>query len=235
VFTAIQPGVRRRGGSAGTKMHAQSSISPCVDMLKLSQKGHSAETEAARELLEGIVERIGQTDGWLRMQMAVDGMLCTLENLKVEMQRLKKRPRPGGSKKGRVIIRRNFAAAYDTLWQQYFAENPVYSAVHFRRRFRISRNIFDKIYDACKLHPFFAYKANAALKMGIHPLVKVTAVLRHFAYGISADGLDDHYNMSETSLLNARIAFCDVRLLSESLPLTALAFLTPYAGSPLCV
>jgi hypothetical protein len=199
-------------------------------MLKRSQKNHSLATEAAGALLDEIIERIGQTDGWLRMQTAVEEMRISVRNCKDEIEKLK-RPRPGGSKKGRKIIRRDFAVAFDTLWQQYFAENPVYSDLHFRRRFRVSKNIFSEIYEACKLHPFFAYKANAALKMGIHPLVKVTAVFRHFAYGISADGLDDHYHMSETSLLNARIAFCDVRLFGESRTFFY-CYLTPYAGSP---
>jgi hypothetical protein len=77
----------------------------------------------------------------------------------------------------------------------------------------VSKEIFGKIYKACQQHPFFAWKANAALKMGIHPLVKVTAIFRHFAYGISADGLDEQYHISETTVLDARVAFCDVRRL----------------------
>jgi hypothetical protein len=191
-------------------MHAVHAHQPCL--IFMAQSSFAEAPEIAHVLLQNIIERIEQTDGWQRLKKAADEMKSRLANFEAEKERLK-RPRPGGSKKGRKIIRRDFVAAYEKVWKDYFAETPVYSDVHFRRRYRVSKNIFTQIYQACKLHPFFGWNANAAHKMGIHPIVKVTAVFRHLAYGISADGLDEHYAMSETTVLNARIAFCDVRLI----------------------
>lgn len=193
-----------------TKMYARSSrCSLCVDM---AQRGRAVTPEKMHALLQKMIDSIEQTDSWQRLTKVADGMVCQIQNLEAEAEKLK-RPRPGGSKRGRKIIRRDFVAAYEKLWNDYFAETPVYSDIYFRRRYRVSKEIFGKIYKACQQHPFFAWKANAALKMGIHPLVKVTAIFRHFAYGISADGLDEQYHISETTVLDARVAFCDVRRL----------------------
>ena len=99
--------------------------------------------------------------------------------------------RGGGSKKGRKMIVRDFSAALETVWDQYFSFTPLYSHLIFRRRFRVSMPIFNRVYNACLSHPYFQYHANAAKRWGIHPLVKVTAVFRHLAYGTSADQLVD--------------------------------------------
>ena len=178
----------------------------------MAQRGRAAAPAKAHALVQKMIDSIEQTDSWQRLTKVADGMVCQIQNFEAEKEKLK-RPRPGGSKRGRKIIRRDFVAAYQKLWKEYFAETPVYSDIHFRRRYRVSKEIFGKIYKACQQHPFFAWKANAALKMGIHPLVKVTAIFRHFAYGISADGLDEQYHISETTVLDARVAFCDVRRL----------------------
>lgn len=67
-----------------------------------------------------------------------------------------------------------------TLWDHYFCPSPLYSSLIFRRRFRVSRNIFERVYNACLTHPCFQYNPNAAGKYGIHPLVKITAVFRYY-------------------------------------------------------
>ena len=57
----------------------------------------------------------------------------------------------------------------------------------------------------------FELKANAAGRLGIHPLVKVTACFRHLAYGTSADQLDEQLQIAESTFLETRQSFCDVR------------------------
>jgi hypothetical protein len=184
----------------------------------MAQRGRAAAPAKAHALVQKMIDSIEQTDSWQRLTKVVDGMMCHLQNFEAEVEKLK-RPRPGGSKAGRKIIRRDFVTAYEKLWNDYFAETPVYSDIHFSRRYRVSKKIFGEVYEACQQHPFFAWKANAALKMGIHPLVKVTAIFRHFAYGISADALDEQYHISETTVLDARVAFCDVRFLLNISPI----------------
>ena len=118
--------------------------------------------------------------------------------------------RRGGSKKGRKIIMRNFQEAYQRVLYHYFVPRPLYTYAHFCRRFRVSQPIFDRIFGACVEHPYFDHRCNAAGRWGIHPLVKVTAVFRQFAYGSSADELDEHYQISDTTLDEAKEIFCDV-------------------------
>ncbi len=144
----------------------------------MKRQNHATTGDIACKLVEDVFEKIKKTSGWKRIKMAEDGMILTLEQEEAQKKVLMKRPRPGGSKPGRKIIQRNFALAFDTLWMQYFSQNPVYSDIHFRRRFRVSKAIFRKIYEACSMHPYFRHKQNAAGRWGIHPLVKITAVFR---------------------------------------------------------
>jgi hypothetical protein len=118
--------------------------------------------------------------------------------------------RRGGSKKGRKIVMRNFEDAYRRVLQHYFVSVPLYNNVTFCRRFRVSRSIFDRIYDACTGHPYFQHRCNAAGRWGVHPLVKITAVFRQLAYGSSADELDEHFQISDTTLDASKEMFCDV-------------------------
>ena len=105
--------------------------------------------------------------------------------------------------------------------QHYFAASPLYGEVHFRRRFRVSRPIFEKIYNACLRHPYFQYNANAAGRLGIHPLVKTTAIFRHIAYGTCADQLvrtPSRTKIRQSWLLPTGRTFPDVRNSSSGVP-----------------
>jgi hypothetical protein len=151
-----------------------------LDLLTASDVASDSATVAsdiALTLIEDVLESIKQTTGWKKMKMAAADMILKLEDYEMQKQALK-HPRPGGSKPGRKIIQRNFVLAFETLRMQYFSQHPVYSDVHFKRRFRFSKEIFGRIYQACSMHPFFRHKQNAAGKWSIHPLVKITAVLR---------------------------------------------------------
>jgi hypothetical protein len=146
-------------------------------MLPLKRRHHAAIGDIALKLVEDVLESLKNTTGWKKIKMAVDGMILTLEKEEAQ-KKILKQPRPGGSKPGRKIIQRNFVLAFETLRMQYFAQNPVYSDIQFKRRYRVSKVIFRRIYQACSLHPYFRHKQNAAGRWGIHPLVKITAVFR---------------------------------------------------------
>ena len=149
---------------------------------------------------------------------SIDGMR-SLKKLKIALQQkideaeheqiLLLQNRRGGGTKGRRIVPRNFVGAYFQVLHHYFVPHPLYTNVHFCRRFRVSRTIFDRIYDACVEHPYFEHRCNAAGRWGIHPLVKITAVFRQFAYGSSADELDEHFQISDTTLDATKEFFCD--------------------------
>lgn len=166
----------------------------------------------ATRLIQDLVIRVQSTPSWKRMQQTIEDLRSQIETLEVQRRMLLIK-RPGGSKKGRRIIKRNFDRAYNTLMLAYFVATPMYTEALFRRRYRVSKPIFERVYNACLNHPCFEHKANAAGRLGIHPLVKVTACFRHLAYGTSADQLDEQLQIAESTFLETRQSFCDVRFL----------------------
>jgi hypothetical protein len=74
----------------------------------------------------------------------------------------------------------------------------------------MARPLFLKICEAVEAHDeYFTQKANACGRMGLHPLVKVTAALRMLAYGGAANCNDEYLQLSETTLLECMSFFCD--------------------------
>jgi hypothetical protein len=169
--------------------------------------------DLADKLIRAVTISVQNTPNWVILKRTIGQMWSNYESL--ELKRLMfLTKRPGGSKKGKKMIKRNFEAAFNTLMIQYFVVNPMYSEGLFRRRFRVSKQIFEKIYNACLKYPSFQQKYNAAGRQGIHPLVKVTSCFRHIAYGTGADQLDELYQIAETTFLETRKAFCDVSVTS---------------------
>lgn len=48
----------------------------------------------------------------------------------------------GGSVPGRVVVRWNKQQGHEKLFDDYFADDPVFGPVTFRRRFRMSKELF---------------------------------------------------------------------------------------------
>ena len=177
------------------------------------RKSFLARASMQNEMGDLIMAALAQTKSWPKLFLTAQKLLAEIQAYDAKKRKLLQ-PQPGGSRKGRKIIKRDFGAAYETLMLHYFGQNPLYCDALFKKRFRVSKDIFMKVYNGCcSCHPYFHHRQNAAGLWGIHPLVKVTAVFRHFAYGIAADSLDEYLQMSETSVLDAREAFCDVRSL----------------------
>ena len=171
-------------------------------------------------LTEKLAISVQSTPSWKRMQQTCDELWSKIEALEIQRRILLLAPRPGGSKVGRKIIKRDFEKAFNTLMIHYFVAKPMYPDVLFRKRFRVAKQIFERVYCACLKHPCFEHNMNAASRRGIHPLVKVTACFRHLAYGTSADQLDELFQIAESTFLETRQAFCDVRFLMLTPKLT---------------
>jgi hypothetical protein len=56
---------------------------------------------------------------------------------------------------------------------------------------------------------YFAQKPDALGKMGLHPLIKITAALRVLAYGGAGDCNDEYLQLLETSSLKSMDRFCN--------------------------
>ena len=118
-----------------------------------------------------------------------------------EMER-NKQPKRGGSVQGREVVHRNKQQGHDKLFEDYFADNPVFGPVTFRRRFRMSKALFLRIAAAVEAHcPYFQQKRNAAGDLGHSSLKKITAALRMLAYGVPADSLDDWLHIAESTII----------------------------------
>jgi len=108
----------------------------------------------------------------------------------------------GGSKKGKAPNKkRDFQGAYDKLVRQYFSgRDSIYDDNDFCRRFRMSRNIFSRVYGSLIGKDPFIQKVDAIGKLGIHPLVKIVACIRFICYGDAMDRDDENLQISESSL-----------------------------------
>lgn len=115
------------------------------------------------------------------------------------------RPRRGGSHPGKAPNKkRDFQRAADILIQHYFSgSDSVYDENDFRRRFRMDRNIFEKIYAAIEGEGRFAQRYDCTNKVGIHPLVRITACLRVLAYGNCPDAYDESFQLAESTLIES--------------------------------
>lgn len=158
-------------------------------------------------------DAIGQMKTIAKVKSAQLSILKDIAGLSADREELLIRKRGGGGKGRRMIIRR-FESAYRTVFEQYFIvyPPPLYNDAFFLRRFRVPKCIFQRVFDALQTDPLFQIRRNAAHRWSIHPLVKATAVFRHFAYGTSADQLDEQFQIAESTFLEVRKRFCKVLL-----------------------
>ncbi|XP_038726409.1 uncharacterized protein LOC120017301 [Tripterygium wilfordii] len=121
--------------------------------------------------------------------------------------KLKKR---GGSTPGRVFIDRNRKEGHEKLVRDYFSANPTYNEKIFRRRYRMSRDLFNRIHEGIVSYDnYFVQSRDAANKVGLSSLQKVTAALRMMAYGVSADMIDENLRIDESTANEAMKKFVE--------------------------
>ncbi|XP_021738184.1 uncharacterized protein LOC110704674 [Chenopodium quinoa] len=86
------------------------------------------------------------------------------------------------------------------LYNDYFAEVPVYPSSLFRRRFRMRKHVFERLLNAVTQHdPWFQQRRDAAGRLGLSPLQKCTAAVRQLAYGCASDACDEYVHISEAT------------------------------------
>ncbi|XP_002449057.2 putative nuclease HARBI1 [Sorghum bicolor] len=120
----------------------------------------------------------------------------TIEGLQKEASDHRKNPRR--------YIKRPREEAHQKLVDDYFAENPLYPSHLFRRRFRMSKPLFQRIVDALgQWSEYFTQRVDAVNRQGLSPLQKCTAAIRQLATGSAADQLDDYLKIGETTAMEA--------------------------------
>ncbi|XP_030925833.1 uncharacterized protein LOC115952740 [Quercus lobata] len=111
-------------------------------------------------------------------------------------------------RKHRQYIDRNHLAGHRRLYDDYFAEEPVYPPKLLQRRFRMRRSLFLRILFKVEAHElYFIQKRNAAKKLGLSPLQKMTVALRMLAYGVAADFMDEYVRITETTAITSMKKF----------------------------
>ncbi|XP_058221108.1 uncharacterized protein LOC131331240 [Rhododendron vialii] len=104
----------------------------------------------------------------------------------------------------RTVINRDTLGGQKRLFDDYFAELPVFPPHFFRRRFRMSRSLFLRIHDAVVEHDsYFAQKRNCAGKLSLSSLQKITGVLRMLAYGAPADSVDEYVRIGASTAIKS--------------------------------
>ncbi|XP_020972564.1 uncharacterized protein LOC107627165 [Arachis ipaensis] len=88
---------------------------------------------------------------------------------------------------------------HDRLFQDYFADEPVYNA-----------DIFRWIVDALSnVYPYFQQRVNATRRRGLSPLQKCTTAIWMLAYGVAADAVDDYVRIDESTTIECLEKFVE--------------------------
>ena len=94
------------------------------------------------------------------------------------------------------------AEGHMRLWIDYFSETPTYPDAIFRRRFRMRRDLFQRIMQSVTDHDsYFVQKMDCANRLGLTPHQKVVAALRFLSYGASADIWGEYLCIGEKTVL----------------------------------
>ncbi|KAF5459913.1 hypothetical protein F2P56_019822 [Juglans regia] len=100
----------------------------------------------------------------------------------------------------RIFIRRNSLEGHQRLFQDYFAESPIYSPNLFRRRFRMQCHLFLYIQTEVEAYdPYFVQKRDAAKRLGHSSIQKITVAMRILAYGVYGDFVDEYLRIAENT------------------------------------
>ncbi|KAK9928956.1 hypothetical protein M0R45_026070 [Rubus argutus] len=119
-------------------------------------------------------------------------------------------PRMRGSHVGRAPNRERFREERgNNLMQDYFIQRSVFSDVQFRTRYRMSHDVFNRIFaDLCQYDSYFVQKSDATKKVGLLPQQKMTSSLGMLAYGASADACDEYCRMGKSTSIESLQRFC---------------------------
>jgi len=139
--------------------------------------------------------------------------LAVLQGGSVAVERLtslKDKVQRGGSQPGRSCnLAQDFEGGHQQLFDNYFADRPIYSDYYFWRRFRMHQPLFLKIVSDIENHDnYFSRKADAVGKLGLYPIQKITSALRIIAYGNAADANDEYLWISESTSHESLDHFC---------------------------
>jgi hypothetical protein len=112
-----------------------------------------------------------------------------------------------GSGPGRIGIPGTTPSDTPLWMQDYFAEVPTYPPSLFRRRYRMRRELFVKIVEACEAnYRYFTHRRNRAGALGFSPYQKISTAMWVIACGIPVDYTDEYlHNCEDTTIKSVRL------------------------------
>ncbi|XP_020156014.1 uncharacterized protein [Aegilops tauschii subsp. strangulata] len=112
-----------------------------------------------------------------------------------------------GSAKVHRVLNCNRAHGHLTLVDDYFAPDTLF-ADHFRRRFRMRKTVFDRLYHGVRSYDdYYIPKKDAVGMIGFSGYKKCTAAIWMLAYGTAADSSDENLRMCESTCRDAMVRF----------------------------
>jgi hypothetical protein len=112
-----------------------------------------------------------------------------------------------GLDQGSSSANRNRARNHLTLMADYFAPDALF-ADHFRRRFRMRKTVFDRLYHGVRSYDdYVVLKKDVVGTIDFSGYQKCTAALRMLAYATPADSWDEYLRMSESTCRDVMVGF----------------------------
>ena len=122
---------------------------------------------------------------------------------------IEKRPWGASVTGQRTNKRRGFEKGMRLFHDMYFRPSSIYDEADFERRFRMPRQLFERIKTDLLGRGLFVHRRDATGKRGIHPEMRLIAALRVLAYGVSFNAMDELCRMSGASALESFRGFID--------------------------
>jgi hypothetical protein len=95
--------------------------------------------------------------------------------------------------------------------KQYFGTAeipPLYPESSFIRRYRVPRQVFDRIFEKLNVLPDFLRKPDALGNMGIHPLQRISGALRVLGFGYAYAAVDELIGIAESTMALTLRSLC---------------------------
>lgn len=92
-------------------------------------------------------------------------------------------------------VKRGHQKLSDLPHLQYFATDPIYNHKILRRRFPVSRAIFDRLFEAAKSSDDFVQQRDCTCELRLSKFKNVTAAMRIMAYDTAAYDVDEEIGL----------------------------------------
>ncbi|XP_042065397.1 uncharacterized protein LOC121808900 [Salvia splendens] len=111
-----------------------------------------------------------------------------IEDIAIWPTTLSSKPTTQTVRARRRYIERKREEGHDTIFEQYFSEDPINPPHFFRTRYRMRKPLFEKIMNKLiETDNFFVQKRDATGRLGMSAIQKCTIAMRMLAYGAEAD------------------------------------------------